>query len=108
MHFGPILGAASFNTAISLTVNASNGPEDIVALIERPHAWTRAETGFDHLTKAISRWDHPVDEKSRGTITEMVSEAKDVAQVETNPNIGELQYDRAQEMYTGTEISLKR
>ncbi len=107
VHFGPVLGSASFNTAMELTINSSDGEINVVSLTERPHAWTRADTGFGHLGRAIDRWDHPSTAQSKRTVAEMIIEAKNVARVETDPTAGAKQYSRAQEMYAGTEIQFK-
>ncbi len=106
IHYGPVMGAASFNTGMEVAakLGAGNGPEDMVALLERPHAWSRAEAGFSHMDRAIAAWNHPFAAAHRNTLQDMIWEAVDVARTETNREAGNVQYQRAQDVYQDVRI----
>jgi hypothetical protein len=103
-NFGPVLGSASFNTAMQLGWRQANQNTDVVALIERPCAAARAESGFEHLERTVSQWDSPIARNHGATVLEMLAEGRTMAKAETSPEVGEKQYALAQEIYGARQI----
>ncbi|MDD3028961.1 MAG: hypothetical protein PHS57_01580 [Alphaproteobacteria bacterium] len=106
--FGPILGSASFNTAIKLLLRQKDGtPVDIVASIERENAQTLADHGFKQLQKTIKQWDAPAFKKYIPTMLEMVDEAWQISKEETDRAVGDAQISFAKELYGQRQIKVR-
>ncbi|MDD5586205.1 MAG: hypothetical protein PHY92_04510 [Alphaproteobacteria bacterium] len=103
-YLGEILGSGSYFTTVAL------GDDDVLRIL-RPEAREKAAKGFKVLgdtVKDLQEKDLTSDldyGELTASVAEMIAQAARMARIETDTKIGQKQYECAQEIYNGVEIS---
>ena len=95
-HVGRLLGSASYNLALEVTLQ--DGTEAVLILL-RDHAAVDADKGFVHLTGTINECQHPRMTIIREPMFSILSEAKKQSIVEMDPIASQKQFALAQKNY---------
>lgn len=103
-HLGAILGSASYYTSVAL------GGDKVLRIL-RPEAREKAAKGF----KVIGATIDDLKEKDKisdldyraltASVSEMVKQAARMSSIETDHDIGQTQYEEAQELYNGVQMT---
>lgn len=102
VHIGELLGSASYNLAIKVTM--SNGQKQILLLL-RDKAADDAQKGFAHLRRAVDRCPHPFFERNRLTFQSIIGEADELSHVELDHKAGDQQHQLARHYYSGKTVA---
>ncbi|MDD3029419.1 MAG: hypothetical protein PHS57_03945 [Alphaproteobacteria bacterium] len=105
-HIGAVLGSASFNIALPITLEEAGQIKEVVVLLQRLNAADRAKSGFEHIEASVRAWKTTFDEKYKKTILQMLNEAKEMAVEETSRLIGNKQFAISKEIYAGRQITV--
>lgn len=98
---GEVLGSASLYVAVD--VQLKDGSTAVLSLL-RPNALDRARFGFELMAKMVDRFDQRSD--SFRVMRELIGDARELADVETQPRFAEIQRERAGQVYNGTTVSV--
>ena len=102
-HVGRLLGSASYNLALEVTLQ--DGTEAVLILL-RDHAAIDADKGFAHLTETINACQHPRMTTIREPMLSILSEAKTQSIIEMDPVASQKQFVLAQDYYRNERYHL--
>jgi len=98
-NVGEVLGAASYYIVFEVTMK--DGSQKVIAVL-RDYANERAKNGFNlmlQMTEKLGK-DHPLYQ----TLKDLIEQARDMSDIETNSVISALQTQMAEKLYDGVQV----
>lgn len=103
-HVGKVHGSASYNIAVNVTLKSG---EEAILLLQRENAHENAHRGFDHLERTTRKNDHSRIDGIRTTLLDMITQADESSEIETDFEKGVGQQQNALVKYAGKKVKTK-